>query len=126
MHLRKSGTDFKTAPREAAAALPSIHSNGFTGNESCAVVLITDNHEVMNPREFMGALRRAWHARIGIPATRMMPEIGVFFLRTETELILKSRRVVPQRPADAGFEFLFSDWPGAACELVDRRRKQEA
>lgn len=77
-------------------------------------------------REFMRALRQAWHARIGLPATEMMLEIGAFFLRTETELILKSRRVVPQRLTDAGFEFLFSDWPGAARELADRRRKQGA
>ncbi len=76
-------------------------------------------------REFMRALREAWGAHIGLPATKWMLEFGALFLRTETELILKSRRVVPQRMCDAGFDFRFSDWPSAACDLVDRTRKQK-
>ncbi len=75
-------------------------------------------------REFMRALREAWGARIGLPATKWMLEIGAFFLRTETELILKSRRVVPQRLPDSGFEFCFSDWPSAARDLVSRWRNR--
>ena len=39
-----------------------------------------------------------------------MLELGAIFLRTETELILKSRRVVPQRLLEAGFKFNFADW----------------
>lgn len=79
----------------------------------------------LSNREFMRALRHAWGARIGLPATRWMLEIGAFFLRTETELILKSRRVVPQRLPDAGFEFCFTDWLSAARDLVERWRKKE-
>ncbi len=75
-------------------------------------------------REFMRALRQAWGASVGLPATKWMLEIGAFFLRTETELILKSRRVVPQRLPDSGFEFCFSDWPSAARDLVSRWRKR--
>src|SRR5262249_30150119 len=41
--------------------------------------------------EFMRALREAWGIRIGLPAAEWMLEIGAIFLRTETELILKSR-----------------------------------
>jgi NAD dependent epimerase/dehydratase family enzyme len=47
--------------------------------------------------EFMGALRRAWGRRVGPPAAKWMLEIGAVFLRTETELILKSRRVVSRQ-----------------------------
>lgn len=54
---------------------------------------------------FMRALREAWGTRIGLPANRWMVEVGAFFLRTETELILKSRRVVPGRLLEAGFCF---------------------
>ena len=43
-----------------------------------------------------------------------MAEIGAFFLRTDTELMFKSRRVVPGRLRDAGFAFEFPDWPAAA------------
>lgn len=72
--------------------------------------------------EFMRVLRRAWGTRIGLPAARWMLEMGAVFLRTETELILKSRRVVPQRLLGAGFQFNFSGWPTAAADLVKRWR----
>jgi len=73
-------------------------------------------------RDFMGALRRAYGAPIGLPATSWMLEVGAFLLRTETELILKSRRVVPRRLVEAGFEFRFPEWSAAATDLVRRRR----
>ena len=72
--------------------------------------------------DFMRALRQAWGARIGLPANRWMLEIGAFFLRTETELILKSRRVVPGRLLEAGFEFRFPEWRAAAGDLCGRWR----
>jgi NAD dependent epimerase/dehydratase family enzyme len=53
-----------------------------------------------------------------------MLEIGAFCLRTETELILKSRRVVPRRLVDAGFEFQVPDWGTAAADLVQRWRRK--
>ena len=73
-------------------------------------------------REFMAVLRRACGAPIGLPATSWMLEMGALFLRTETELILKSRRVVPRRLVEAGFGFQFPEWSGAAADLVKRRR----
>lgn len=69
-------------------------------------------------REFMRALRQAWGARIGLPATNWMLEAGSIVLRTETELVLKSRRVIPQRLLESGFRFEFPDWPAAAQNLV--------
>jgi uncharacterized protein (TIGR01777 family) len=73
-------------------------------------------------RDFMAALRTAYGAPIGLPATKWMVEVGAFFLRTDTELILKSRRVVPGRMLDAGFTFEFPEWPKAARDLVERWR----
>jgi uncharacterized protein (TIGR01777 family) len=72
--------------------------------------------------EFMRALRDAWGTRIGLPATEWMAEIGAMFLRSETELVLKSRRVVPGRLQEAGFTFLFPDWAEAARDLCARWR----
>jgi uncharacterized protein (TIGR01777 family) len=69
-------------------------------------------------RDFMAALRRACGVHIGLPASRWMLEVGALFLRTETELILKSRRVVPRRLLEASFEFCYPDWPNAAQDLV--------
>jgi len=74
---------------------------------------ITSPHPVPN-RDFMAALRRAYGARIGLPATDWMLEVGALFLRTETEVILKSRRVVPRRLVEAGFGFQFPDWSGVS------------
>ncbi len=70
--------------------------------------------------DFMRDLRRAYGAKIGLPATDWMLEIGAILMRTETELILKSRRVVPKRLTDAGFSFQFPDWPPAAADLCRR------
>jgi uncharacterized protein (TIGR01777 family) len=70
--------------------------------------------------EFMRVLRREAGRGFGLPATDWMIELGAFFLRTESELILKSRRVVPTRLLEAGFVFQYPKWPDAARELVTR------
>jgi NAD dependent epimerase/dehydratase family enzyme len=70
--------------------------------------------------DFMRALRAAWGKRFGLSASEWMLEFGAVFLRTETELILKSRRVVPGRLLDRGFRFVFPEWPAAARDLVRR------
>ncbi len=72
--------------------------------------------------DFMNALRAAWGMPIGLPATRWMLEVGAFVLRTETELVLKSRRVVPGRLLSGGFSFDFPQWPVAARDLCRRRK----
>jgi NAD dependent epimerase/dehydratase family enzyme len=71
----------------------------------------------------MRALREAWGRGFGLPATGWMLEVGAFFLRTETELILKSRRVVPGKLLQQGFSFQFPNWPEAAHELCHRWRE---
>jgi uncharacterized protein (TIGR01777 family) len=71
-------------------------------------------------RDFMCALREAWGVRFGLPTPEWMLAIGAVFLRTETELVLKSRRVVPGRLLAAGFEFRFPEWSAAARDLVRR------
>ena len=77
-------------------------------------------------RVFIDVLQADAVARIGLRATRWMLELRAVFLRTETELILKSRRVVPQRLLEAGFKFNFAEWPNAACDLVKRWRANHA
>lgn len=72
--------------------------------------------------EFMRELRHAWGIRFGLPATRWMVEVGAWVLRTESELILKSRRVVPGRLFAGGFRFDFPTWPEAARDLCQRWR----
>jgi uncharacterized protein (TIGR01777 family) len=74
--------------------------------------------------EFMRELRAAWGIGFGLSAPKWLLEIGAFFLRTETELVLKSRRVVPGRLLQSGFVFRFPTWPDAATDLCRRWRER--
>jgi uncharacterized protein len=85
------------------------------------------NMSAPNPlpnRDFMRTLRAAWKAPIGLPAAAWMIEIGTFLMRSESELVLKSRRVVPTLLLKHGFEFAFPAWPEAARDLASRMREQ--
>lgn len=73
--------------------------------------------------EFMRELRQAWGKKIGFPVKEWMLEIGAFLMRTESELVLKSRRVVPARLLQHGFKFQFPYWVDAAQELCARYRQ---
>jgi uncharacterized protein (TIGR01777 family) len=74
--------------------------------------------------EFMREFRKAWGTGLGLPASRWMLGIGAFFMRTETELVLKSRRVVPTKLMQSGFAFEFPNWKEAAVDLCRRWREQ--
>jgi len=75
--------------------------------------------------EFMGALRKAWGTRFGLSAPLPLLELGTLLLRTESELVLKSRRVAPQRLLDDGFHFQFANWTAAAGDLVARWKNNQ-
>lgn len=74
--------------------------------------------EPLPQRDFMRVLRAACGVPFGLPATRWMAEVGAFAIRSDTELLLKSRRVVPARLLEAGFTFTYPAWPDAARALV--------
>jgi NAD dependent epimerase/dehydratase family enzyme len=80
------------------------------------IVNIASPHPLANA-EFMGVLREACGVPFGLPATQWMLELGAFFMGTETELILKSRRVVSARLLEHGFTFRFPRWREAAQDL---------
>jgi hypothetical protein len=79
--------------------------------------------EPLPNRDVMSTLRVVCHVPFGLPATRWMLEIGAVALRTETELIINSRRVVPARLLEAGFQFRFPDFR-SAVEDLERRMAQ--
>ena len=70
--------------------------------------------------EFMARFGEAAGQRFGLPSTEGMLELGAFLLRTETELILKSRRVIPGLLLKQGFAFQFPEWSEAVTELYQR------
>ena len=104
-----------------------IHEEDFIE----AVLFLVSNNSLAGPvnlaspnplpqREFMSLLRAAAGVGIGLPATKWMAAIGAIVMRTETELLLKSRRVVPGKLLDAGFQFQYPEWESAARELIGR------
>jgi NAD dependent epimerase/dehydratase family enzyme len=68
----------------------------------------------------MRLFRNVCDRNIGLPASLWMLEAGAFFLRTETELIIKSRRVVPGRLLASGFRFRFPEMEEALRDLQGR------
>jgi uncharacterized protein len=76
--------------------------------------------------DFMRVLREAWGVPVGLPASNWMLRIGAVLMRTETELILKSRRVVPGRLLDEGFSFRYPLWTDAARDLCRQTRLERA
>jgi uncharacterized protein (TIGR01777 family) len=72
-------------------------------------------------REMMRTLRKLCGAPIGLPAAPWMLEVGAFVLRTETELIIKSRRVISKRLGDGGFTFRYRTISDAMEELLNRK-----
>lgn len=107
-----------------------IHDHDFIR----AVQFLIDNDTVSGPvnlaapnplpnAEFMKALRAAWGTGVGLPSARWMLALGAYFMRSETELVLKSRRVIPGRLSALGFTFAFPYWAQAAVDLCGRWRE---
>jgi len=106
-----------------------IHDEDF----SRAVLWLVEHEEIEgvvnlaapNPvpyAEFMRVLRAAWGMPFGLPAAKWMVEIGTFLLRSESELVLKSRRVIPSKLLQSAFVFRYPTWVDAARELCTRWR----
>lgn len=71
--------------------------------------------------EFMATVRRVLGVRVGLPMPRWMLELGAIGMRTETELILKSRWVLPEKLMAAGFRFRYPTLEAAVRESLDRQ-----
>ena len=102
-----------------------LHEADFVGivdhviahEELSGVINVSAPNPVPNA-EFMAALRRACGVPVGLPTPAWLLEIGAVMIRTETELILKSRWVVPGRLLDSGYVFKFSELEKAMADLV--------
>jgi len=142
---------FSPAPGSVFASLSHLVRAGLGGTQgngrqmvswmhetdyARALEFLMDHDEIDGPvnlcapnplsnREFMAELREAWGMPNGLPAPAALLAIGMFFLRTEPELVLKSRYVVPGRLLDAGFQFEFPTWPEAAADLVRQWRQRD-
>ncbi len=68
-------------------------------------------------RELMNHLRKAMNMKIGLPSPKWMLEMGALLISTETELILKSRWVIPERLERAGYKFQYNSLDSALQEI---------
>jgi NAD dependent epimerase/dehydratase family enzyme len=91
-----------------------IHRDDFSGPVNVA------SPNPIPQREMMRIIRRECGVPFGLPATRSMLEVAAFVHRTEAELILKSRRVVPSRLLAEGFQFRFPRMEDAVREIEGR------
>ena len=103
-----------------------IHEKDFIGaldllikNDFDGVINLASPNPIPQ-KEFMGILRQNLGMPCGLPTTKWMAEIGAFFLRTDTELVLKSRRVVSKTLQDLGYTFQYPEWEQACLELAKR------
>lgn len=71
-------------------------------------------------KDFMKQLRGEVKRPFGLPLPQWLLEFGAFIIRTETELVLKNRKVYPQRLLDNGFVFEFPDLKSALVDLCQR------
>ena len=74
-------------------------------------------------QDFQRILRHAWHQPVGLPAPRPALALGALAMQTETELILKSRWVLPTLLRRHGFQFRYQHWSDAAPALVEAMRR---
>lgn len=146
----RSAITFSPVPGNAFAALSNLVRVGLGGTQgngrqwvswiheddfARAIEFLIAREELDGPvniaspnpernREFMAILREAWEMPNGIWTPAPLLQLGALFMRTETELVLKSRRVIPTRLLEAGFTFDFPNWPYAAQDLVQKWRRR--
>lgn len=70
----------------------------------------------------MKSLRKTIKVRIGLPSPAWLLKIGAVLIGTETELVLKSRWVIPDRLAKAGYEFKFPEIDSALEDILNIRK----
>ena len=68
--------------------------------------------------EFMTCIRKAYGIPFGLPAPAWLLKIGAAIIGTETELILKSRWVLPKRLLNSGYQFQFSQAEHAVDDIL--------
>ncbi len=72
-------------------------------------------------KNLMQLLREEMRMPFGIGATKWMLAMGAIVIGTETELVLKSRRAIPKKLLDAGFQFHFPDAQSALHDLIHKK-----
>lgn len=96
----------------------------ITAHESLTDVVNVASPNPLPNAAFMRELRESSHTRIGLASPKPLITVGAFLMRTEPELVLKSRRVVPAKLLASGFDFTYPTWPQAAADLCEQSRRR--
>jgi NAD dependent epimerase/dehydratase family enzyme len=124
---RRAGTFHRYAPTHGRQRFSWVHLDDVLG----VIRFVRDHAEIEGPvnvsapnpednRSLMAILRRVTHRPVGLPAFRWMLELGMFVFRTESELVLKSRWVLPERLTEAGYVFRHPRLEPAIRDIVRR------
>lgn len=127
---REAGTQHRFAARWGAQRFSWIHLDDVAAvldflerrSDIDGVVNLSAPEQVTNV-ELMRVIRRALGMPFGVPAPRPVLEVGAWAIRTETELLLKSRWVAPERLLEAGYAFRQPRLDGAIDDVIVRRRR---
>lgn len=92
-------------------------------NEALEGIFNLSSPNAIKDAEMMALFRRTMSYKWGLPIPKWMLVIGAFFLRTEPELILKSRWVYPERLLESGFKFKFPTMEKGIKEIFGRAHK---
>jgi uncharacterized protein len=92
-----------------------VHQNSFV---SGAINVSSPNPVVNNA--FMRIFRKAMRIPFGLPTPAWLLKIGALIIKTETELILKSRWVIPQKLMDWNFSFTFKTIDKALEDILQK------
>ena len=90
----------------------------------CGAVNFSSPHPLPQ-KQLMSQIRSACGVKLYFPIAQWMSEIGAFFMKTDTELVLKSRMVRPKKLLERGFQFQYPHWPSALADMM-KRYKQKA
>jgi uncharacterized protein len=91
-----------------------IDNEAISGVYNAAAPHPLPNNEVMR------LLRKAVHNPIGLPMPAWLLKIGAWLIQTETELILKSRWIMPGRLLESGFEFMYPTFDRALEDVLEK------
>jgi uncharacterized protein len=124
---RAAGTFHEFRARAGRQRFSWIHIADVLGsiqflmeNESIEGPVNLSSPNPTDSRGFMGMLRKVLRVPVGIPTPRFILELGSIAIRTETELVLKSRWVVPERLLEAGYTFEYPELEPALRQIIDR------
>ena len=94
-------------------------------NENIQGVVNTVAPNPVENKTLMQLLRKHVHSKIGLSMPKWLLKIGAVLISTETELILKSRWVIPEKLLQQGFVFTYPTLDEALQQILSKSKTSE-